>query len=186
MEPQACRSLCGILIACLCIGHLPQARADSPNEIEKKARGALSRLYRHNRLAAENVENAIAILVFPEAKKLALGAGLETATGVLFRNQKPISFHNLTALSCGLEFGIQKFGHALFFMDEGALDHLYNSRGLDIGTTSSLVVADGIFADSCSTTANTPGILVFTFNQTGLMLDIGLQIAKITEYEPGD
>jgi lipid-binding SYLF domain-containing protein len=180
------RWICGILFLCLAVGFLPRAEADAPNEIEKKARGALSRLFRHNREAVENVDRAYAILVFPEAKKLALGIGVETATGVLFEKRKARSFYNLTGFSCGLEMGIQKFGYAIFFMNEDALDYLYDSRGFEIGSSPSLVIASGIFSHSASTTNKRPGILTFAFNQTGLMLDIGIHIAKITEYEPGD
>jgi lipid-binding SYLF domain-containing protein len=180
------RCLFGILLLCLSIGLLPHAEAVSPNEIEKKARGALSRLFRRSRVAAENADRAYAILVFPEAKKLALGIGVETATGVLFEKSKPMSFYNLTGFSCGLEMGIQKFGYAIFFMNEDALDYLYDSRGFEIGSSPSLVIADGIFSHSASSTNQRPGILTFAFSQTGLMLNIGVHIAKITEYEPSE
>ena len=180
------RWVLGILILGLAIGLPPHAQADSPEELERKARGALSRLFRHNRLAAENADRAYAILVFPEAKRLAVGIGLETATGVLFQKMNPLSFHNLTGFSCGLELGIRKFGYAIFFMDEDALDSLYDSRGFEIGTSPNLVIADGIFSHSTSTTNQRPGILTFAFSQTGLMLDCGIHISKITEYEPGD
>ena len=160
--------------------------ADSPNEVEKKARGALSRLYRHNQLASGNVDRALAVLVFPEVRKLALGVGVETSTGILFQKGKPLSFYNLTGFSCGLEIGIQKFSHAIFFMDEQALAYLYDSRGLALGCSPGLVVADRIFADSFSTIACQAGVLAFTFHHTGLMLDIGLNVSKMTEYEPSE
>lgn len=178
--------LCGLLGICIVAGHAPRAVADSPNELEQKARGALSRLYRHNPVAAGNVDRAFAILVFPEVRKLALGIGVETATGILFQKWKPLAFYNLTGFSCGLELGIQKCSHAIFFMDEGALAYLYDSRGLELGGSPALIVADRIFADSFSTTACRPGILAFTFHETGLMLDFGIHVSKITEYEPSD
>jgi lipid-binding SYLF domain-containing protein len=180
------RCLLGILALFIAVGSSPEAAADSPNQLEKKARGALSRLYRHNRLAAENADAAYAILVFPEAKKLSLGVGVTTATGVLFEKMKPLSFHNLTGFSCGLELGIQKFGYAIFFMNEEALDYLYDSRGFEIGSSPSLVIADGIFSGSKSTTTQRPGILTFAFSHTGLALNLGVHIAKITEYEPSE
>ena len=180
------RWLFGILLLGVSIGLLPHAEAVPPNELEKKARGALSRLFRHSRVASENADRAYAILVFPDTKKLALGVGVETATGVLFERMKARSFHNLTALSCGLEIGIQKFGYAIFFMSEDALDYLYDSRGFEIGSSPNLVIGDGIFSQSASTTNQRPGILTFAFAQTGLMMNVGVHIAKITEYEPGD
>lgn len=180
------RWLRGIMLACLSVSFVEQLVADSPNELEKKARGALTRLYRHSAFAADNVEKAFAVLVFPEAKKLALGVGVETGTGVLFHKLKPLSFYNLTGISCGLELGIQKFGYAIFFMTEDALNYLDNSRGLELGFAPSLVVGDGLLNGAVSTTTGKDGILAFTFNQTGLMLDVGVHVAKFTEYEPGD
>ena len=175
-----------VLMICVTTLFMPEASAESPNELEKKARGALSRLYRHNKIAAENVDRAYAVLMFPEARKLALGVGLETATGILFERMKARSFYNRTAFSCGLEFGIEKFGYAIFFMDEGMLEYLYDSRGLEIGSSPSLVVANSILATSFTTTAKKNGILTFKFNQTGLILNIGLHVAKLTEYEPSE
>jgi lipid-binding SYLF domain-containing protein len=180
------RFLCGLLAVILLIGILPHAEADAPNEIERKARGALSRLFRHNRLAAESVDRAYAVLVFPDTKKLALGVGVETATGVLFQQMKALSFYNLSGFSFGLELGIQKFGYAIFFMSEDALDYLYDSRGFEIGSSPSLVIGDGIFSHSASTTNTRPDILTFAFSKTGLMFDVGVHLAKVTEYEPGD
>ena len=178
--------MCHVLMIYVTTLFMPQASAESANELENKARGALSRLYRHNKIAAENVDRAYAVLVFPEARKLALGVGLETATGILFERMKARSFYNRTAFSCGLEFGIEKFGYAIFFMDEGALEYLYDSRGLEIGSSPSFVLADSIFSNSFTTTAKKNGILTFKFNQTGLILDIGLHVAKLTEYEPSE
>jgi hypothetical protein len=57
---------------------------------------------------------------------------------------------------------------------------------LEIGGSPSLVVADSILAGSFGTTAEKNGILTFRFNQTGLMLDIGIHLAKFTEYEPSE
>lgn len=178
--------VCCFTIAIATAGFAPRACADSPNELEKKARGSLSRLYKRNKLAADNVNRAFAVLVFPDARKLALGLGLETATGILFQRMKPVSFHNLTAFSCGLGMGVRKFDYAIFFMTEDALDYLYDSRGFDLGTSPSLIVADSICSGSFGTTSQKEGILTFTFHQTGFMVDVGLNLAKITEYEPSD
>jgi len=180
------RRLLGLLAVCLVVASPCEARADSPGQLENKARGALSRLFRQNRQAAENIDSAYAVIVFPEARKISLGLGVTTATGVLFEKMKPFSFHNLTAFSLGLELGIQKFGYAIFFMNEEALDYLYDSRGFEIGSSPSLVIADGIFSGSKSTTTQRPGILTFAFSHAGLALNVGVHIAKITEYEPSE
>jgi hypothetical protein len=81
---------------------------------------------------------------------------------------------------------LKNSGPAYFFMNEAALEQLQSCRGFDLGMTSSLVIADGNFRGSSSTMAQFPDILVFTFNETGLLLGVGVHLAKITEYEPGD
>lgn len=160
--------------------------ADSPGELERKALGALSRLYRHDTFAAENANRAYAILVFPEARKIAAGFGIETATGVLFTEGKSLSFYNLTGLSCGFEIGIRKFAFAIFFNDESAFQRFKDATGFMLGCSHNLVIADDIVSRNSSTTTRQPGVQGFVFNQSGFMLDLGIHISKITEYEPGE
>lgn len=88
-----------VLMICFTTLFTPQASAESPNELEKTARGFLCRLFQHNKVAAESVDRACAVLVFPEARKLALGAGLETASGILLERMKARSFYHRTASS---------------------------------------------------------------------------------------
>jgi lipid-binding SYLF domain-containing protein len=91
---------------------------------------------------------------------------------------------NTTAVSYGLQAGVQKFSYAMFFMNDAALNYLRKSGGFEFGTAPSLVVVDTGMAGSISTTTLNKHIYVFFFNQKGLMGGLGLQGAKITRYTP--
>ncbi len=84
----------------------------------------------------------------------------------------------------GLQAGVQKFGYAMFFMNNASLNYLRKTGGFEVGTAPSLVVVDTGIARSLSTTTLNKGIYVFFFNQKGLMGGLGLQGTKITQYTP--
>jgi lipid-binding SYLF domain-containing protein len=62
-------------------------------------------------------------------------------------------FYNTTAASYGLQAGVQKFGYAMFFMDNQALNYLRKSGGWELGSAPSVVVVDEGFARGLSTTS---------------------------------
>jgi lipid-binding SYLF domain-containing protein len=127
---------------------------------------------------------AVAILVFPEIIKAGLIIGAQRGDGVLFQGGNVAGFYNTTAASYGLQAGVQKFGYALFFMNQKALDYFYNSDGFELGGAPSLTVVDMGVARSLSTTTLQKDIYAFFFDQKGLMGGLSLQGTKITKFTP--
>lgn len=156
------------------------------SELERAALGALSAIYQRSADAIEMGRNAHAILVFPGVHKVGAGLAVTTGTGVLFEEGKATGFYNLTGFAAGLELGVQKYNHAIFFEDERALANLYNSAGFRIGLDSGLVLGEGILLVEPSTQNIHSGIFVYSGNRMGLMASLGLEVAKITQYNPGD
>jgi lipid-binding SYLF domain-containing protein len=156
-------------------------RADSTIELERNSMGALSKLYRQHGTSIDLCERALAVLVFPEIHNLGAGLALQTASGVLFVKRRPADYFNLTGFSIGAELGIQKYGCAIFFMDEDALEWFYKSSGFRLGLSGSVVIADELLGSLAH-----PGrrIQTFVFDQTGMMLSLGIQLMKITKYYP--
>lgn len=64
----------------------------------------------------------------------------------------PPSFHNSVAAAYGLQAGIQKYGYALFFMDEQSLANFESSTGFEIGVGPSIVVVDAGVGKTLNTT----------------------------------
>jgi len=145
---------------------------------------ALQKLYAKNPKAREIGEKSIAVLIFPEIIKAGFMVGAQRGDGVLFKDGKVAGYYNTTSLSYGLQAGIQKFGYALFFMDQKSLNFLKKSGGFDLGTAPSLVVVDEGVAGTLSTTSLQKGIYAFIFSQKGLMGGLSLQGTKVTEYTP--
>ena len=115
-------------VAAACLGN---ADAFSKPELEREARGALSKVYSRNSVAADLGRRCLAVLVFPDAHKVGLGLAIQTGTGVLFFKNTPAAYFNLTGISAGLELGVQKFDYAIFFADQAALDELYRWGGFE-------------------------------------------------------
>jgi lipid-binding SYLF domain-containing protein len=162
------------------------AQAASAAELTQKSRAALNHLYSVNAKAHELGQHAKAVLVFPEIVKAGFIVGAQRGDGVLFAHGRVAGFYNTTAASYGLQAGVQKFGYAMFFMDNNALGYLRRSGGWELGSAPSVVVVDEGFARGLSTTSIRKGIYAFFFGQRGLMAGLGLQGTKITQFTPSD
>jgi lipid-binding SYLF domain-containing protein len=172
-----------LAVAAACLGN---AAAFSKPELEREARGALSKVYSRNSVAADLGRRCVAVLVFPDAHMVGLGLAIQSGTGVLFFKNAPAAYFNLTGISAGLELGVQKFDYAIFFEDQTALDELYRWGGFEFGIAPSLVVADGILSGKLSTSSVKSGVHPFLFGQEGLMISLGIGKNKLTEYSPSE
>jgi len=152
--------------------------------LQAQAEQALGNLLAQNDAAASVNNQAVAVLVFPSVIKAGFLYGGQTGNGVLFRNGVPSGCFNTTAISYGLQAGIQDYGYALFFMNEQALAYLNKSGGLELGAGPSVVVADEGFAKNYTTTTLTQDVYAFVFNQKGIMAGLGITGSKITRISP--
>ncbi len=160
--------------------------AASAHKLEKEGRKALEELYAKNPKARIVGDQAVGILVFPGIWKGGLMFGAQRGDGVLFTGGTVAGYYNSTAVSWGLQAGLQKFGYALFFMNTKSLNYLNNSDGFELGSAPSLTVVDRGVAAGFSTTTLQKDIYAFFFDQKGLMAGLSLQGTKITPYTPSE
>lgn len=160
-----------------------ESHAASARELEQDARIALTRLHASAPAARDLSKRAKGILVFPSVVKAGLMVGGQYGEGVLFKGGKASGFYNTAGASYGLQAGAQKFGYALFFMNDGALKYLGKSEGFEIGAGPSVVVMDDGMAKQTSTTTLSQDVYAFIFSQSGLMAGLGLQGNKITKID---
>lgn len=165
-----------LLVATAALLAIPTASAD---ELTSESRAALRKLVDQNPAARRASENATAVLVFPDVVKAGFIFGGEGGDGVLFVNGERTGRYRTFAASYGLQAGVQKFGYALFFMNQKAVDWINSTRGWEIGTGPSVVVVDQGMARTFSTDTLHSGIYAFTFDQKGLMAGMGIQGSKI-------
>ncbi len=160
------------------------AAAATAAEIDHDVTAALKRLYAESPTAKMLGEQAKGILVFPGILKGGFIIGGQYGQGALRKGGKTATYYSTAAASYGLQAGGQKFGYALFFMDDNSLKYLEESSGWEIGTGPSVVVVDKGVAKSMGTTASREGVFAFIFGQKGLMAGIGIQGSKISRITP--
>jgi lipid-binding SYLF domain-containing protein len=157
------------------------ARAASAADLNRDARKALQRLYKESSSAKALGEKAKGILVFPSIVKAGFMIGGLFGEGVLLKEDKAVAYYDTVAGSYGLQAGAQKYGYAMFLMNDAANQYLDKSDGWEVGTGPSIVVMDKGAAGGMSTTTAMSDVYAFIFSQTGLMGGLGLQGTKITK-----
>jgi lipid-binding SYLF domain-containing protein len=164
----------GLMLAT--IAFLSTASAD---DLTSDSRRALQQLVAQNPAAAKANSKALAVLVFPNVVKAGFVFGAQGGKGILFMHGKSNGRYRTVAASYGLQAGVQKYGYALFFMNQKAVNWINTTRGWEIGTGPSVVIVDKGMARSFTTSTMHSGIYAFTFDQQGLMAGLGLQGSKI-------
>src|SRR5256886_8455821 len=166
----------GLTLAAVALLGSQAAVADG---LVSKSRSALQQLEAQNPAAAACKSKAVAVLVFPEVVKAGFVIGAQSEGGILFMRGRASGRYRTLAASYGLQAGVQRYGYALFLMNQKAVDWVNNTRGWEIGTGPSVVIVDKGMARSFTTDTLHSGIYAFTFDQQGLMAGLGLQGSKI-------
>ena len=158
---------------------LLSTRTVSADDLASQSRAALQQLVAQNPAAAKVRSKALAVLVFPDVVKAGFIFGAQGGKGILFVHGQPNGRYRTVAASYGLQAGVQKYGYALFLMNQKAVNWVNNTRGWEIGTGPSVVIVDKGMARNFTTDTMHSGIYAFTFDQQGLMAGLGLQGSKI-------
>ena len=156
------------------------AKAASAGDLDQDVNEALQALYSKYPAAQTLAKDAKGILVFPDIVKAGFIIGGLYGEGALRKGSTTAGYYNTVAASYGYQAGVQKYGYALFFMTDYALDYLNRSDGFELGVGPSITVVDKGMAKSLSTTTARSEIYAFFFSQKGLFGGMGLQGTKIT------
>jgi lipid-binding SYLF domain-containing protein len=160
------------------------APAASAKAIDRDAKAALDKLYKHTPGAKALADKAVGVLVFPSIVKGGFIVAGQFGDGALRKQGRSVAYYRSLAASYGFQAGVQAFGYVLFFMDDASLQYLNNTDGWEVGTGPSLVVLDSGFGKNFSTTTLQKGVYAFIFDQKGLMGGVGIQGSKITKINP--
>jgi lipid-binding SYLF domain-containing protein len=177
----AALAFCAVIAA---VSHTAPAKAETAATIEQKSRAALASLLKQSEGAVAIAKDSVGTLVFPEIVKGGLIVGGLYGEGALLESDKVTGYYETVAASIGLQAGIQKFGYAVFFLNEESLGYLDRSDGWEIGSAPSLVVVDEGVSGKLTTTSARENIYVFFFDQKGLMAGIGIEGNKISKINP--
>ncbi len=183
------RTMAGILLvaAVICTVHPSRAQDEGKtkaSELASQSQAALKQLSAQAPLAKQLATVAYAVLVFPSVTKAGLGIGGQYGEGTLLKGGAAVAYYKTTGASFGMQAGGQKYGYAMFFMNQKAVDALGNAKGFEVGVGPSLVMVDQGMAKTTTTNTLKDDIYAFVFEQKGLMAGLGLQGNKITKIVP--
>jgi lipid-binding SYLF domain-containing protein len=148
--------------------------------LKRDSLAALQALYAKEPKAKEIADKSKAILIFPNLVKAGFLAGVEGGDGVLIENGKVTGVYNISAVSYGMQAGVEKFAQAMFLTNDAALNYLHSSDGWSLGVGPTVTLVDVGAARSLTTTTLQSDVYAFLFGQEGLMAGLGLQGQKIT------
>lgn len=171
------------ILAAVFLASTPAAFA-ADAQLDKDAQSALKKLYAKVPAAKTLGQKAVAVLVFPRVTKAGLGIGGQYGEGAMIDNGKVVGYYSTAGASYGLQAGAQRFGYAMFFMNEKALQALTKNEGMEVGVGPSVVVMDEskmALAKQSTSTTLTEDVYAFIFSQKGLMAGLGIQGNKITK-----
>jgi lipid-binding SYLF domain-containing protein len=164
----------------------PGAWADAADaaKLTAHARQAINSLLAQDDDARRLNARARAVLVFPEITKAGFMVGAQNGDGVMFMGPNVVGFYSISSGSFGLQFGAQKYGLALFFMNGQAIDYLRRNRGFSVGAGPSVTVVNQGAGKGLSTTTGLQDIYAVAFDQRGLMAGLTVQGSKISQINP--
>lgn len=160
------------------------AAAASAETIDARVNVALGNLYEEVPYARELANRARAMLIMPRVVKGSFLVGGAYGEGALRLNdgsasyQQTDSYYSVAAGSVGLQIGVQKTAHVLFFLSDSALENFRRADGWEIGADAEVTFPDaGLNAAVNSTTAEKPVIGV-VFSEDGFAVGASLEGAK--------
>lgn len=166
-------------------GAVPNAgRAAGREVIDTRVRQALDELYRAVPGSRELAQRSRAVLVMPRVVKggfllgAAYGEGALLPSGPQGPAGPPAGYYSVAAASFGLQAGVQKSAHALFFLTEDSVARFQRNDGWEIGADAEVTFPDaGVMVQTNSTLVNKP-VIGIVFGQDGLLLGASLEGAK--------
>jgi lipid-binding SYLF domain-containing protein len=157
------------------------AEAATAVEIDAKSNAALEEFFSTAPAGKELAAKAVGILIFPSVVKAGMLVGGEYGEGALRIDGATVDYYSVAAGSIGLQFGVQKKGIVIMFMEKTALDNFRSSNGWEVGVDGSVaLVTIGAGGSVDTNTAKQP-IIGFVFGQKGLMLNLTLEGSKMTK-----
>jgi lipid-binding SYLF domain-containing protein len=153
-------------------------------KIDADVDAALAQLYQTRPGMRRLVDEAEAVLVFPNITQAGLGIGGLYGNGAMREDGRTVGYYNIAGGTFGFQAGAQTFSQAYVFNTPQALETFRNTMGFELGAGATAVAAD-FGADGSITTASLQKpVVTATWGQSGLMAGVNLEGSKITEINP--
>jgi lipid-binding SYLF domain-containing protein len=156
------------------------ARAATPEDLNRDSDTALHQLVTTNPAAADLAAKAKAVLIFPGIVKAGLIFGGAYGEGELKQGGTIDGYYNSVTASWGLQAGAQSYGYIVFLMNDKALKYIHQTHGWEIGTGPTVVVVNEGVAKNLSSSTLKNDAYAFIFDQQGLMASLSIEGTKIS------
>lgn len=127
------------------------------------------------------VQNAAAVLVFPDITKGGIGIGGEHGDGALQEGGKTVGYYSISGASIGLTLGLSHHSQVILFNTPQARDKFVNGSDWSVGADASVAVMKTGAGGNYDTQSLSKPVMVFVFGEKGLMGDASLGGAKISK-----
>lgn len=166
---------------------LVPARAADAATIDARVNVALGKLWKQVPSSQELARRAKGMLVMPRVVKGGLIVGGAYGEGALRINDPTTgygptaAYYSVSAASVGLQAGIQKTSHVLFFLTDQALAKFRRADGWQIGADAEVTFPDaGVNVGVDSTSYEKP-VIGIVFGEDGLLIGASLEGAKYSQ-----
>ena len=124
------------------------------------------------------VEQSAGILMMPLTNEGSFFYGAGYGEGALLIGGAPVDYYSAATASFGLQFGAQRFRHALIFITPESLADFRAADGWELGVDAEYAIANlGGAATLTTTTVNEP-IYAVIFGQQGLIIGASVEGTK--------
>lgn len=155
-------------------------RADSKEKIDSGAEVALARLLEHAPQAGPLLDQAVAVLVFPDVVEMGFGVGGEFGQGAMLLDGEPRTYHVIAGVSFGLDLSTQYKSEILLFMSEEALRQFNAGSRWQVGVDGAVTVAKAEMLADLDSLGAEEDVIGFIFSNNGLISNLSLDGAKIS------
>ncbi|MFC3194618.1 YSC84-related protein [Marinicella sediminis] len=168
-------------IFCLLLALPLAGLAKSAQEINILADATLERFAEEITGGQRFLNEAAAVLVFPQVLKAGFGIGGEYGEGVLRQGGQNVAYYSTAAASIGFQAGAQSKAVVVVFMNQQALTDFRGKKGWKAGVDGSVAVIKWGVGEDINTLDIKDPVVGFVFSNKGLMFNLTLEGSKFTE-----
>ncbi|UPK67630.1 YSC84-related protein [Chitinophaga filiformis] len=169
--------LIGLAVILLAGSLLPlMVRGQEKQRIIDDSRKAKAAFVQTDKLMDALFDHSYGYVIFPNVGKGAAGVGGAAGRGAVYEKGKFIGLAKMVQVTAGFQFGGQAYREVIFFEDKAALDHFKDNKLEFSGQASAIAAKEGAAAN----VKYRDGVLVFTQEKGGLMLEAALGGQKFT------
>jgi lipid-binding SYLF domain-containing protein len=131
------------------------------------------------------LKNSKGYMIFPSVIKAGFVVGGEHGEGILVDNNPEVAdqYYSMTSASIGLQAGAQKTTYIIVFTTSAMLHNFKVSNGIEGSVDGSIAIAKWGDGKDISSLSFEKPIIVFAFNQKGLMYNLNIKGTKFKKIE---